>query len=177
MGSRQIATRGDGAEATLDRELHKFFVSELIVPSQPLWIVSAWLSDVDLVDNRGGELLELAPGLPVRSLRLIELLDQLVTALDGEINVIVRDVSHNRPVLRRLEEIRDRSNSGILRIATRSDLHEKVLVSSRLMVSGSMNLTHHGRLKNIEHVTFTDDADAIERQCLHMEQLYGGILS
>ena len=176
MGSRDISLRGDGAEPALDRELHKLFVSELIAPSKPFWIVSAWLSDVDLVDNRGGELLEIAPALPVRSLRLIELLDHQVS-VGAEVNVVVRDVSHNRPVLRRLEDIRGRSTSGVLRLATKEDLHEKILLSSRLMVSGSMNLTHNGRIKNTEHVTFTDDTDRIERERLSLGQLYGGSLS
>ena len=176
MATRDISLRGDGSEPALDRELHKLLLSELIAPSKPFWIVSAWLSDVDLIDNRGGELLELAPALPVRSLRLIELLAYQVS-VGAEINVVVRDVSHNRPVLRRLEEVRGRSTSGVLRLATMEDLHEKVLLSSRLMVSGSMNLTHNGRLKNTEHVTFTTDTNTIERQRLSLEQLYGGALS
>lgn len=175
MAERGITTHGDGPEAALDIELHKLFVSELLAPSRPFWIVSAWLSDIEVIDNRGAELIELAPDLPVRTLRLVELLEHQIDA-GATVHVIVREHVYNRAVMRRLEAIRLRSSAGTIRTLQRPDVHEKILLTDRLKVSGSMNLTHNGRLRNSETVQFTDDADAIERQRLDLEHRYGVLL-
>ena len=50
------------------------FISELLVPSKPLWLISAWISDIDVIDNGAGafeSLVPLWPNGPVEFLRCL----------------------------------------------------------------------------------------------------------
>ncbi|WP_149361074.1 phospholipase D-like domain-containing protein DpdK [Lolliginicoccus suaedae] len=176
MPERTISTSGLGSEPKLDQEIHKLFVSELVAPSKVLWIASAWLSDIPVVDNRGGELSDIAPELPTRTLRLTEVLGHQVAG-GAVVHIVMRKDTHNATVLARLQEIRSQPLAGVLMLGQLPNLHEKILLTDRLKVSGSMNLTYNGRLRNTELVHFTNDQDAIERQRIDLDRRYSGELS
>jgi hypothetical protein len=50
MGSRDLVTPRQ--RQALADVLTSFLLAELLTPSQPLWLISAWISDVEILDNR-----------------------------------------------------------------------------------------------------------------------------
>ena len=159
--------------ADLEQIHHLLFLMELLAPSRPLWIVSAWLSDVAVVDNRGGELSSIAPGLPARRIGLVEVITELV-GKGGDVRVVVREDEHNRAVVGQLQQLARRSSAGSLSVSMRRDLHDKVVVGERLLVEGSMNLTHRGALRNEEGVRVVTDAADIATQRHELNRRFGG---
>ena len=173
IGSRRIMTSGQGRMADLEQVHHLLFLMELLAPSSPLWIVSAWLSDVAVVDNRGGELSSIAPGLPARRIGLVEVLTELVSK-GGDVRVVVREDEHNRAVVGQLQQLERRSSAGSLSVSMRRDLHDKLVVGERLLVEGSMNLTHRGALRNEEGVRVVTETADIATQRHELNRRFGG---
>jgi hypothetical protein len=170
---RRVMTSGDGRNPAVTAIHQLFFLSELLSPSKPLWIVSAWLSDIPVTDNRGGELLGAAPGLPARELSVLELIAELV-GRGGQVRVVVRDEPHNAPVLAGLDELARRSTAGKLHVGVRPDLHDKILASERLVIDGSMNLTHSGTSKNEEGLRVVSDPEDVAIQRHELARRFGG---
>ena len=55
MTQRRIFKTKSVGSVVLKELMQNIFVAELLNPSQKLvWIVSPWVSDVPLIDNRGG---------------------------------------------------------------------------------------------------------------------------
>lgn len=163
MTSRQLRTSAFCSREELADALQALFVAELLAPSGPLWLVTPWISDVELVDNRAGRFSGLFPGLPARWLRLAELLQhQLLRG--GSVMVACRPDSHNeaftRQLVRRADEC-GRAANLVVRYAT--DLHEKGILTKNLLLSGSMNLTYNGIHRLEEAVSLSDDPDVIAR--------------
>lgn len=163
MTSRQLRTSAFCSREELADALQALFVSELLAPSEPVWLVTPWISDVELIDNRAGRFNGLFPGLPARWLRLAEILQhQLLRG--GSIVVACRPDSHNESFTRQLERRADecgRNASLVVRHAT--ELHEKGILTRSLLLSGSMNLTYNGIHRLEEAVTLSDDPDLIAR--------------
>jgi hypothetical protein len=170
---RRVMTAGGGPTTEVQQLLHMFFASELVRSSSPLWIVSAWLSDVAVIDNRGGELLSVAPGLPTRRLGIVEVIHELVVR-GGDVRVVVREDPHNRSVIARLRDLGDRTTAGRLTVEARAELHDKLMVSDRLVLEGSMNLTHRGATRNEEGVRVVGDPDDVATQRGELARRFGG---
>ena len=54
MSERQIYKRNWHSQADVAESLQAAFASELIAPSRSIWIVSPWISDIQIIDNRAG---------------------------------------------------------------------------------------------------------------------------
>ena len=94
MTSRHLRTSAFSSREDLADALQSIFVSELLAPSSPLYLVTPWISDVPLLDNRTGRFAGLLPGLPARWIRMAELLGhQLVRG--GSLVVACRPDAHN----------------------------------------------------------------------------------
>lgn len=170
---RRINTRGEGRTNQLDIAFNTLFVSELLAPSREIWLVSAWLSDIPVVDNRAGEVLALVPGAPLRELRLLELLDHAVGA-GTNVSVVVRRNPSNAGIAYRLRSMATRHSSPRLHVHETDTIHDKLLLTDRFLLEGSMNLTHFGQRVNEEGVTISTDVDLIARQRLELRSRYGG---
>jgi hypothetical protein len=170
---RRVMTAGGGPTTEVQQLLHMFFASELVQASTPLWIVSAWLSDVTVLDNRGGEMLSVAPGLPTRRLGIVEVIHELVVR-GGDVRVVVREDPHNRTVVARLRDLGERTTAGRLTIDSRTELHDKLMVSDRLLLEGSMNLTHRGATRNEEGVRVVGEPDDVATQRGELVRRCGG---
>lgn len=170
---RRVMTGGDGPTSEVQSILDLFFGLEVLEPSAPLWIVSAWLSDVPVLDNRGGALLSVAPGLPTRRVGVVDVLSSLIHR-GGDVRVVVRDEPHNRTIVGRLRELEQRTTPGSITVEVRENLHDKLLVSEHLLIEGSMNLTHRGALANEEGVRVIGESEDIARQRAELERKFGG---
>jgi hypothetical protein len=143
--------------------LQALFIAELLDPSAPLWIVTPWISDVVIVDNRAGLFTGLLPDLPQRPIRLTEILLAHL-GRGGSIVIACRPDDHNRGFIEHLTARAVEAGSDDHLICRYSaDLHEKGVLTQHLLLSGSMNLTYNGLRRLEESILVTDDADAVAR--------------
>ncbi|RZS64542.1 hypothetical protein EV187_2929 [Agromyces ramosus] len=137
--NRTIRTRPRNGVAISD-VLSAVLVSELVAPSQELWLVTGWVSDIPVIENRTGEFSAIAEDLDANALILSDVLAHL-TMQGTLVNVAVREDRHNDVFL---ETIRRRCDKQWLSVFSSPDLHEKVLCGDDWLLKGSMNFTWNG---------------------------------
>jgi hypothetical protein len=168
---RRITTRGEGPSRALDEALGAAFVAELLSPSKRLWLLSPWMSDISVLDNRGGEVAALVPGAPLRELSLTEVL-VFIARRGTAVTVVVRPDPHNRAVVDRLRPAVPGEN-GEVRVVVSETLHDKGFLTDHVYFEGSMNFTHRGRAVNEEGVTVSRDPDLLSRMRIDFESRFG----
>jgi len=157
--TRTIHTRAGGPTHVLEDLLQTLLVTELLSPSRRVWLVSPWISDIPVIDNSAGSLTVAAPGAPARHLRLSEVLSRLAE-LGSQVAVVTRKGErHNAQFLTALTTL---SNQVVT--LEHPELHAKMLVTDRFVLSGSMNFTRWGIGRNLERVTLDTDREAIGRE-------------
>jgi hypothetical protein len=143
----------------LDPVLTSVLLAELLAPSEELWLVSAWISDVAGVDNTRGDYDSLFADASARIYHLSEILG-LLTVSGSNLSVITRPAAHNNTFLNRL---RLRADQHRLTVIQHPDVHEKTLCGRNWLLSGSMNFTQRGMQVNDEAVTYqVSDAAAAQ---------------
>jgi hypothetical protein len=171
--TRSLRTSAFSSREELADALQALFIAELMSPSTPLWIVTPWISDVVVVDNRAGRFAGLLPDMPKRPIRLAEtLLNQMQRG--GLVVVACRPDDHNRTFTDQLAERALDAGVGdhlICRFAV--DLHEKGILTRHLLLSGSMNLTYNGLRRLEESILLTDVEDAVARARHAYEDRWG----
>ena len=169
---RRITTRGSGANRRLADVLMTAFVADLISPSQSVWLLSPWISDIPVVDNRGGEILGLVPGAPIRHLTLCEML-RFMAGQGSRVTVVVRNERGNDSVAARLTEPGSGSQSEVIVIRV-ENLHDKGFLTDHVYFEGSMNFTHYGQTVNEEGVSIHMDPDLLGRMRLDFDARFRG---
>lgn len=163
MRTRSLRTSAFSSREELADALQALFIAELMFPSTPLWIITPWISDVVVIDNRAGRFTGLLPDMPKRQIRLAEtLLNQMQRG--GLAVVACRPDDHNRTFTEKVAERAFEAGVGehfICRYAV--DLHEKGILTRHLLLSGSMNLTYNGLRRLEESILLTDDDNAVAR--------------
>ncbi len=160
---RTIRTSGPRTRYELRNALQSLFVAELVSPSEEIFIVTPWISDVEIVDNQANTFSGIDTDLPIGKVRLSTILVRTMLR-GGRVVIATRPDPHNKAftdliVSQTLKlEIRH-----LLNIFFASDLHEKGILTSSIYMSGSMNLTHNGLNKLDEKVTLTTDKSEIAR--------------
>lgn len=140
--------------------LQATFVSELLAPSQCLWLVSPWISDIPIIDNRTGAFDALDPNWGPRVVRLAEVLG-LCLRQGTTVVLATRPVDHNRPFVGQVQAaVRELESPDSLVVRESEDLHEKGLLSNDFYLSGSMNLTYGG-VELLEETVKYDTSDAV----------------
>ena len=163
MRTRTLRTSALSSREELADALQGLFIAELLEPSEPLWIVTPWISDVVVVENRAGRFTGLLPGLPQRPIRLTEVLVAIAQRA-GSLVIACRPDDHNRGFVEHLEaRAADAAVGQQLTCRYSPELHEKGLLTRHLLLSGSMNLTYNGLRRLEESILVTDDPDAVAR--------------
>jgi phosphatidylserine/phosphatidylglycerophosphate/cardiolipin synthase-like enzyme len=134
----------------LDPLLTAVLLAELLDPSDELWLVSAWVSDVAAIDNTRGDYESLFADASARVYPLAEIL-ALLTGAGTHLTIVTRPDEHNDAFLGRL---RHRADPRNWRLAQHADVHEKTLCGRNWLVTGSMNFTLRGMQVNDEAVTY-----------------------
>lgn len=158
----------------LVRELLQMMIlGELMSPGgQRAWLVSPWISNVVLFDNRAGGFNAVNPEWGAREVRLIEVALYLM-GRGTSLGVATNFDEHNSAFLDSLaagaEEagLRDR-----LQIVQRQHLHVKGILLKRGLLTGSMNLTYRGLELNDETVVYDTAPQTIAEARLNFES-YG----
>lgn len=163
MRTRTLRTSALVSREELADVLQGLFIAELMTPSQPLWIVTPWISDIVVLDNRAAHFTGLLPDMACREIRLGEvLLAQLQRG--GKVAVACRPDEHNRGFIEPfIDRARDAGVGDQFRCHYAEALHEKGILTDRLLLNGSMNLTYNGLKRLEESISLTDDEDAVTR--------------
>ena len=147
--------------------LQSIFVTELLRPSRRLWIVSPWISDIELIDNSARQFSTLCPEWPANKVRVSIVLASLIRR-GSHVMVIVNEAHHNDDFVARM-----RSDNSIptdsLTIIRSEELHEKGILGDYFTLDGSMNLTFSGVYLNEEHLIYRCDLASVEQRRLELE--------
>jgi hypothetical protein len=141
--------------------IQSLFISEILAPSDELWLLSPWISDIPVIDNSAGAFSSLFPARPVGTISLTDALIHLGTQ-GTQIYVVIRKDLRNLLVSNALRAAQI-SGDLTIQVIEQDNLHEKALLSSRFLLQGSMNFTHFGREVNEEALVLDSSSDSIAR--------------
>ncbi|MAC83369.1 MAG: hypothetical protein CL624_04470 [Arcobacter sp.] len=154
--------------------IQSLLVLELIQPSKTIWVGSAWISDIQLFDNRGLQYRSLEPDWPADMISLSKVL--LALAKRGtQIIIITRDDKVNQNFLNKIKL--NKSEDMIVDIILRDEFHEKGLLGDSYEITGSMNFTFNGIMINDERVIYRCDKKNISERHIVMWRKYGDALN
>jgi hypothetical protein len=175
MTERRIFKGRNRAERDVEHLLQSIVAAELVAPSQVVWLVSPWVSDVPVIDNRTGAFTALEPTWGSRPVTLVEVLVALLRR-GTRVVVATRTDDHNRRFVHRLET-GARAEGVVDRLLVLRDererLHEKGLLGDDYYLSGSMNFTESGIRLNDEAVKYELGEEAVAHARVHFRQCYG----
>jgi len=155
----------------IQEALQSLLAAELASPSTELWLLSGWVSDLDLLDNSARAFAGLRPDWPASGIALSRVLADVATK-GARVCVVVRDVEHNRPFVRRLRDLQA-SASGRLGLVVSPNAHEKTLVGDDYVLGGSMNLTLSGTTRSDEHMLLRVDRGAAASRRIDLGRRWG----
>lgn len=129
--------------------LRAVLLGELLAPSEEIWLLSPWISDVDVIDNATGRYDAVFGDAPVTICRFSEALAR-IAASGARIHVVTKPDKHNQPFLNRLRRL-----APAAEVIAAPPLHEKMFCGDNWLMTGSMNFTKKGMELNDEVVTYT----------------------
>ena len=176
--NRQIRRAAGSASREIADVMQNVFVGELVANSRCVWIISPWLSDIPIIDNSAGGFDTVSRDWGARLIRLSEVLGRLAQ-LGTRIVIATRPVDHNDHFLSNLSS--QCSSLGVADLVTmrrkeEEHLHEKGILTSRIYIDGSMNLTYNGVEVNEEQIGVSSDPAVIAQAKLALHQRWGGAL-
>jgi phosphatidylserine/phosphatidylglycerophosphate/cardiolipin synthase-like enzyme len=163
MSTRHIHRLAARPHRLIAEALQGLIVSELLAPGRRLLITSPWISDVPVLDNRGGRFSVLETTWGANVIRLSAILR---TLLQQQTTVYLHSGRGPRETdfIERLTEAARRDGTSP-RLHTRQSTHdpdkvldhEKAIAGDDWIVHGSMNLTYRGVEINGELVTVSTE--------------------
>ena len=153
------------------REIIQFlFLAELIFPVEKrIWIVSPWISNVLIIDNRGSNFDALNPEWSNKEIRLMNVLIQLLS-VGCPVGIVTNHDEHNTVFLNLLSEnAREKGLDMGLTIIQKDQLHTKGILTSTSLFMGSMNITYNGLEINDESMDFDTRPESLAQARLTFE--------
>ena len=151
--------------------LQMLFANELLCPSQKIWLVSPWIGDIPILDNRTGGFDAINPEWTGREIRLSEVLTQLMSfgCFINVVTVSQEDEFTNSYFIDRMEKYAEEMGlRGQINIneKRRPDfdtigLHVKGILTDRGFLSGSMNISNKGITQNDEMIEYDINSERI----------------
>jgi len=176
VSTRQILRSSSASRNEIRELLQGLFVRELLHPSRCLWLVSPWVRDIEVLDNRTAAFRSLDPDLPPTSLRLSEVLRRLLVR-GTRLVLATRPEPESLRFCKTLQEwVVGRLPPEALTLYKRDVLHTKGLVGDDFGLIGSMNFTHSGIEIQTELVTLQRDPSQVARLRVDFQAEYGGEL-
>ena len=170
---RRIFKNSSTGPAVIQELLQLMFLSELLAPSEQIWIVSPWISDVPILDNRSGSFDVMNPEWHRRKIRLIDLTLQ-VLASGSRLVVVYGPDEHNKTFIEQLSErVSEAASEDKLCLVERKTLHTKGILTEAGLLLGSMNLTYSGFEFNDEVIEY----DTSPRRIAEARQSFDSYLS
>lgn len=168
--SRRIFKSKATSQNLVRELLQMMLLGELVAPGgQRAWLVSPWISNVVLFDNRAGGFASINPEWGAREVRLVEVA-LLMMARGTKLGVATNFDPHNDSFIEALKIGAEESGlSEKLTLIQREHLHVKGLLLQRGLLTGSMNLTYRGLELNDETVVFDTASQNIAEARLNFE--------
>jgi phosphatidylserine/phosphatidylglycerophosphate/cardiolipin synthase-like enzyme len=160
---RRIFKSQQTGVATIKELLQTMFVGEMMLIGKRIWIVSPWVSNVVLIDNRSGNFDTLNPEWGRKEIRLVDVLGALMTR-GCHVVIVTRSLETNTAFLNSLIEMAEQNAlENQLTIKMHDALHTKGILLSKSLLMGSMNLTFNGLEMNDEWIQFSIDPEDIAK--------------
>lgn len=173
-GTRVILRTASSSRLEIRELVAGILAAELLFPSRCIWLVSPWIRDIELLDNRTAAFRGLGPTWAQREIRLFDILAELVRR-GATLVIATLPGDDNARVLETLQrEIKATGDEKRLNVVFRPQLHAKGLVGDDFCLSGSMNFTRNGIENLDEMVTFTRVASDVGALRMEFEKEYGG---
>jgi len=152
--------------------LQSLFAAEFLFPSETLWLVSAWVSDIPVLDNTGMGFSGISSRWGPRKIRLSEVLVEL--AIEGSTVIVVTNQDpHNEGFKQRLGMRADLDGvNESVHIFDKAELHTKALLGDTYYLDGSMNFTQNGIQVNGETISLVLDQNDVVRARMEYQDLY-----
>jgi len=170
FASRRIFKNAVTSQNLVRELLQWMLLGELMAPGgQRLWLVSPWISNVVVLDNRAGGFNGVNPEWGAREIRLVEIAVQLM-ARGCSLAVATSLDDHNVGFIDALSE--GAAEIGLieqLRIIRRENLHTKGILLSRGLLTGSMNITYRGLELNDEAVIYDTSTESVAQARINFE--------
>jgi hypothetical protein len=166
----------------LEEMLQSLLVAEAMNPSDEIWIVSPWMRNVPVIDNRGGGFSWVESTWEGRRVHLLDWI-LAVCAKGSQVTVVTSDGELDQDFVRGAKDIASRlPDPGLLRVhskrgvqgAGQGGLHSKLLLTRNFFWQGSMNFTLPGLRAHQETVSvFLPDWPEFSKVELEVRQLWG----
>ena len=173
---RRTASQSRVAVADL---LEAVFVAELFDPGSRLMLVSPWISDFPVVDNRSGQFAQLDAQWGASKLRLSAILRSLLS--QGVcVSIACSKGEREDGFVQQLQTLAEADGTEDLLIVRFNEEfgqgieHQKSLIADDWAIYGSMYFTYSGVELNGELVTFTDDPQEVAQLAAELQPLFGG---
>ena len=153
------------------------FCSELCSPSTCLWLVSPWITDVEILDNSAGNF----DPLTRFGKRRVRLAEVLVTLASHGCHVVVGTTtdSHNERFLDRVRNLAQDlrlERKLTVSIDASENLHTKALTGDDYALAGSMNLTYNGIQVREEFLDLRTEPEFVAQARMDAFDRFGGEL-
>lgn len=154
--------------------LQLMLLGELLAPGgERAWLVSPWISNILLFDNRAGGFGSVNPEWGNREVRLVEVAVNLI-ARGTPLGIATGFDTHNDAFIAAVSEATEEAGlSDQLLIVQRRHLHTKGVLLKRGLLTGSMNLTYNGLELNDEMVVYDTNAKTLAEARLNFESYIG----
>lgn len=154
--------------------LQMMFLGELLAPGgERAWLVSPWVSNIVLFDNRASGFSTINPEWGNREIRLIEVMTNLM-ARGTALGIATSLDIHNDPLLDALTMAADEGGlADKLHVVRRQHLHIKGVLLKRGLLTGSMNLTYNGLEINDEMVAYDTTPKTLAEARINFESYVG----
>ena len=174
--TRTIQKSSSTAATEVADLLESIFTRLILFPDRCIWIVSPWISDINVVDQRFG----VVPNLESYGRRRLSLLEVLGALAEGDTTVVValRDDRINQRTIGRLQSLaREHRLEGKLSVhLTNNKHHDKTMVGDNFVITGSMNFTVSGTAFNDERVEYSTDPGRVAEAQLDLHDRFPGRL-
>jgi len=151
--------------------LQTIFTAELLTPSQCIWLVSPWISDIPIIDNTANTFLCLEPAWSRSRIRLSQIIATLAEQ-GTTVHIATRPDPHNQTFL---ETLKTRNDGTNCHIHITEELHAKGILGDGYYLAGSMNFTYRGITINEETVTYEISPSIIAEQQVIFSNRWGGL--
>jgi hypothetical protein len=172
VSHRQILRTHSGSRQQIRDLLESLFTAELLSPSPRVYLISAWVRDIQVMDNRSGSYRGIDPAWGQRTLRLAEILTILV-GRGSELVLATRKEQGNEAFVKRFIRNLGESDRERVKVLFRPELHVKGLLGHGYAITGSMNFTNNGVENNEELLTYETDSQKLAELRVEFEQAYG----
>ncbi|NLL57836.1 MAG: hypothetical protein GX244_04925 [Firmicutes bacterium] len=150
--------------------LQIIFTAEILAPSRCLWLISPWISDIRVIDNRANRFIHLDPEWRGREVCLSEVIGKLLN-LGTTVRVVTRPLEHNNSFVEKMQFFQ---SSGLpISVKVLDELHEKGLLGDYYYLSGSMNFTFMGITVNDESIHYHTARDIVAENRLVFASRWG----